>query len=65
LKLYRRKIMTNMIDFVKEKEKRDAIKYIEEQYKKADDQLYIDKDDNIVYYDNEGNKYIHTHNYEI
>lgn len=57
--------MTIMIDFVKEKEKRDAIKYIEEQYKKADDQLYIDKDGNIVYYDSEGNKYIHTHNYEI
>jgi len=57
--------MAIMIDFVKEKEKRDAIKYIEEQYKKADDQLYIDKDGNIVYYDNEGNKYIHPHNYEI
>jgi hypothetical protein len=27
--------------------------------------LYIDKDGNIVYYDSEGNKYIHTHNYEI
>ena len=57
--------MATMIDFMKEKEKRDAIKYIEEQYRKADNQLYIDKDGNIVYYDSEGNKYIHTHNYEI
>ena len=57
--------MATMIDFVKEKEKRAAIKYIEEQYRKAVHQLYIDKDGNIVYYDSEGNKYIHTHNYEI
>jgi hypothetical protein len=55
----------SVIDFIKEKEKRDAIKYIEEQYKKADDQFYIDKDGNVVYYDSEGNKYIHTYNYEI